>query len=166
MRAIAYRRGIVDAQEAWHLGMAHRIAADKCRDAAEYERWKAENPIARASEKSFEQILGELFENGDGEWKNWIYQRYHRPRLFARGTLGAVDDVFEIRQAAVRFSDTARTIDPDAQVIAIACLACDFVSEFNDQYALGFNRQLEEFQGKISAAAVEGGALREEVTAV
>jgi len=163
MRAIAYRRGIVDAQEAWHLGMAHRIAADKCQDAVEYERWKAENPISRSSEKSFEQILGELFENGDGEWKNWIYQRYRRPRLFARGTLGAVDDVFEIRDASVCFSNSARTIDPDAQVIAIACLACDFVSEFNDQYTLGFQRQLAEFQEKISATAMERGARREKV---
>jgi hypothetical protein len=162
MRAIAYRRGIVDAEEAWHLGMAHRIAAEKCRDTGAYERWKAENPISAAAEKSFEQILGELFENGDGEWKSWIYQRYRRPRLFARGTLGAVDDVFDMQGGVVRFSETARTIDPDAQVVAIACLACDFVSEFNDHYALGFDGRLEEFQAKISGTAVERGSYQEE----
>jgi hypothetical protein len=148
------------------LGMAHRIAAEKCRDTAAYERWKAENPIVGSAEKSFEQILGELFENGDGEWKSWIYQRYRRPRLFARGMLGAVDDVFDIQSGSVRFSDTARTINPDAQVIAIACLACDFVSEFNDHYALGFDRRLEEFQENISKTTIEyGGTQREEVLA-
>lgn len=158
-RAVAYQRGIVDPEATWSA-MVHRVYEDARQAGAgkaepgvigDYDGWTDRTKSPRPSEISFETLLKSIFSDDD-ESKKFIFQRYRRPGLFAHGTLGVVDDVFEAGEHYDRLLADSPTIDPDAQLIAIACLACDFAFLLDDEFSLGLSETVATFKDDILKA--------------
>ena len=167
-RAVAYQRGVVDPEATWSA-MVHRVYEDARQAGAgvpepgvtrDYEGWKDRTSIPRPTEIKFEKLLKSIYAPGDAESEKYIFQRYRRPGLFAHGTLGVVDDIFEAGEHYDRLTESSPTIDPDAQLIAIACLACDFASLFNETFSLGMKEAFVELQEDISKATTAHNARR------
>lgn len=162
-RSAAFRLGLVDPDATWSASV-HRIAEDERQAGggvrssivdAQYNEWKARQQTGRPSERSFESLLKELFDMTSPEDEKYIYQRYRRPGIFAHGALGAIDDVFMPRQGFDSLADTALTIDPDAQLIAVSKLTHQFCKLFSDAFELKMNQQTDAFESRIKATEIK-----------
>jgi hypothetical protein len=169
IRARAYAQGVVDAGAAWKVSMIYRVAEDERQAGAgkrsagveaDFERWKAAEQVARPSDLPFEKIIELIYDMKGGEDQKLVYRAYRRPKQFAHGTLGTVDDVFESGEGADSIADQSRTIDPDAQLIVIASLAHDFAALLNDQFALGLQDRLDALRSELDRRTEEHNARR------